>query len=84
MNETSYINNNLFASKEKVNISSEKLNYKVNAPKCENIETTKKLKLTNFFYYLIFLITCRKKKQYFSFYRKFRMKIISEEHLGII
>ena len=81
VNETSYINNNLFASKEKVNISSEKLNYKVNDPKFENIETTKKLELTNFFYYLIFLITCRKKKQYFNFYREFRMKIISEEHL---
>ena len=81
MNEASYINNNLFASKEKVNISSEKLNYKVNNKKFRYIDTTKKLELTNFFYYLIFLITCRKKKNYFNFYREFRMKIISEEHL---
>ena len=71
----------MFASKEKVNISSEKLNNTVNNQKFSKIDTNKKLELTNFFYYLIFIITCRKKKQYFNFYREFRMKIISEEHL---
>jgi len=81
VNDTSYTNNNLSVSKEKVNISSEKLNYKFNNKKYRYIDTTKKLELTNFFYYLIFLITCRKKKNYFNFYREFRMKIISEEHL---
>ena len=81
MNESSYINNNLSISKEKVNINSEKLNTKFNNKKFRYIDTTKKLELTNFFYYLIFLITCRKKKNYFNFYREFRMKIISEEHL---
>ena len=81
LKETSYINNNLFASKENINISSEKLNYKVNIPRIRYIDTRKKLELTNFFYYLIFLITCRKKKQYFNFYQKFRMKLISEEHM---
>ena len=75
------MNNNLFFSKENINISTEKLNYKTNNKKFRFIENTKKLELTNFFYYLIFLITCRKKKQYFNFYREFRMKIISEEHL---
>ena len=82
MNNTSYINNNsLSVSKEKVNISSEKLNYKFNNKKYRYIDTTKKMELTNFFYYLIFLITCKKKKNYFNYYREFRMKIISEEHL---
>ena len=81
VNESSYINNNLSISKEKVNINSEKLNTKFNNKKFRYIDTTKKLELTNFFYYLIFLITCRKKKNYFNFYREFRMKIISEEHL---
>ena len=80
-NNTSYMNNNLFASKENINISSEKLNNEVNNKKLRYIKITKKLELTNFFYYLIFLITCNKKKQYFKFYREFRMKIISEEHL---
>ena len=80
LKETSYINNNLFASKENINISSEKLKYKDNK-NFGYIDTPKKLELTNFFNYLIFLITCRKKKQYFNFYREFRMKIISEEHL---
>jgi len=81
VNESSYINNNLSASKEKVNISSEKLNHKANDQKLNNLDTSKKLELTNFFDYLIFLITCKKKKIYFNFYREFRMKIISEEHL---
>ena len=80
VNNTSYMNSNLFASKENINISSEKLKYKDNK-NFRYIDTPKKLELTNFFNYLIFLITCRKKKQYFNFYREFRMKIISEEHL---
>ena len=81
VNETSYINNKLFTSKENINNSSEKFNFKDDNSKFRNTGTTKKLELTNFLYYLIFLITCRKKKKYFNFYRKFRMKIISEEHL---
>ena len=80
VNNTSYMNSNLFASKENINFSSEKLKYKDNK-NFRYIDTPKKLELTNFFNYLIFLITCRKKKQYFNFYREFRMKIISEEHL---
>ena len=80
VNNTSYMNSNLFASKENINFSSEKLKYKDNK-NYRYIDTPKKLELTNFFNYLIFLITCRKKKQYFNFYREFRMKIISEEHL---
>ena len=80
-NETSSFKNNIFTSKENINFSSEKLNHKENSLKIGYIDTTKKLELTNFFYYLIFLITFRRKKQYFNFYRKFRVKIISEEHL---
>ena len=80
VNETSSFKNNLFTSKENINISSEKLKYKDNK-NYRYIDTPKKLELTNFFNYLIFLITCRKKKLYFNFYREFRMKIISEEHL---
>jgi hypothetical protein len=78
--DISYMNNNIFVNKENINISTEKLNYK-DIKKFRYNDTTKKLELTNFLYYLIFLITCRKKKQYFNFYREFRMKIISEEHL---
>ena len=79
--ESSDINNNLSASKEKVNFSSEKINYKANNQKFRNINTTKQFELTNFFNYLIYLISCKKKENYFNFYREFRMKIISEEHL---
>ena len=80
VNNTSYMNSNLFASKENINISSEKLKYK-DIKNFRYIDTPKKLELTNFFNYLIFLVTCRKRKKYFNFYREFRMKIISEEHL---
>ena len=81
LNKSSNSNTNLFVSKENININSEKVNCKVDNQKFKYIDTTKKLELTNFFNYLIFLITCRKKKNYFNFYREFRMKIISEEHL---
>jgi hypothetical protein len=81
VNEASYISNKLFISKDNLNISSEKMNFKNNNSKFRYIGTNKKLELTNFLYYLIFLITCRKKKKYYDFYKKFRMKIISEEHL---
>ena len=63
LNNTSYMNNKLFASKDNINISSEKLNNKVNDKKFRYIKITKKLELNNFFNYLIFLITCWKKKQ---------------------
>ena len=81
VNEASYISNKLFISRDNLNISSEKMNFKNNNSKFRYIGTNKKLELTNFLYYLIFLITCRKKKKYYDFYKKFRMKIISEEHL---
>ena len=34
-----------------------------------------------FFNYILYKITCGKKKQFFNTYQKFRIKIISEEHL---
>ena len=62
--ESTDINNNLSASKEKVNFSSEKINYKANNQKFRNINTTKQFELTNFFNYLIYLISCKKKENY--------------------
>ena len=35
----------------------------------------------SFFNYILYKITCGKKKQFFNTYQKFRIKIISEEHL---
>ena len=35
----------------------------------------------NFYNYLLYRITCGKKKQFFDTYQKFRVKIISEEHV---
>ena len=35
----------------------------------------------NFWNYILFKITCEKKKLFFNVYQNFRIKIISEEHL---
>ena len=35
----------------------------------------------NFFEYLLFLLSCKKKKTFFQTYENFRVKMISEEHL---
>ena len=43
-----------------------------------NKENTKK---GNFFEYLLFLLSCKKKKTFFQTYENFRVKMISEEHL---
>jgi hypothetical protein len=38
-------------------------------------------KKNNFFCYILYLITCKKKNSYYNIYNDFREKIISEEHL---
>ena len=38
-------------------------------------------KKSNFFGYILYLITCKKKNSYYNLYNDFREKIISEEHL---
>jgi hypothetical protein len=39
------------------------------------------IKTKNFFSYIYFRMTCRKKNNYFQVYEDFRIKIISEEHI---
>ena len=45
----------------------------------ENIKNNKKA--NNFLNFLCYIITCKNKAQNFSIYEKFRIKIISEEHI---
>ena len=40
-----------------------------------------KNKKSNFFGYILYLITCKKKNNFYKIYNDFREKIISEEHL---
>jgi hypothetical protein len=43
--------------------------------------TSQVIKKKNFFSYIIFRVTCRKKNNYYEVYEDFRIKIISEEHI---
>ena len=69
-NNYAYINENGY--KDDTQIVSDKNNEII------NIEKNKEM---NFWNYLIFRINCRKNNNYFKIYEKFRIKIISEEHL---
>ena len=55
-------------------------NNKIKDSNFENNRTVKR-KITNFFGYLLYEISCKKKNHYFKVYNDFRIKIISEEHL---
>ena len=80
-------NNN---TKSKIISISEELNKKYhlnsNLFQENNINNTEKLKRhnkekKNFFYFILYQITCGKKSNSFDVYKNFRKKIISEEHL---
>ena len=43
--------------------------------------TLEKNKKSNFFGYIFYLISCKKKNSFYNIYNDFREKIISEEHL---
>ena len=75
-------------------VSSDKINDKINANieinnnnnkiKYINFENkpTLRRRITHFFDFLLYEISCcKKKKHYFKVYKDFRIKIISEEHL---
>ena len=46
-----------------------------------NVNTLEKNKKGYFCGYILYLITCKKKNSFYSIYKEFREKIISEEHL---
>ena len=65
---------------DKLNIKSLE-NYNNNKLKEKDRERDQNEREKTFFNYILYKITCGKKKQFFNTYQKFRIKIISEEHL---
>ena len=49
--------------------------------KGKNDDKTKENSEVNFWNFILFRISCEKRKSFFNVYQKFRIKIISEEHL---
>ena len=82
-------NSNVFVSldkiKDKINTNIEinnphNNNNKIKDTNLENNRTLKR-RITNFFDFFLYEISCKRKKHYFKVYKDFRIKIISEEHL---
>ena len=87
-NKNAKINNNsqssnLFVSLDKINTNIEMNHHNNNKIKDKNYEKKRTLKkrITQFFDFLLYELSCKKRNQYFKVYRDFRIKIISEEHL---
>ena len=83
-NISNITNNN--KTKSKIISVSEELNKKNNLNQKMDINNKEKVKINNkenknFFYFILYQITCGKKFNVFDVYQKFRKKIISEEHL---
>ena len=76
-------NSNCIVNLEKINTNIDFKNPNNNKIKDDNFEKNRTLKrrITNFFEYLFYELSCKRKKHYFKVYANFRIKIISEEHL---
>ena len=76
-------NSNCFVSLEKINTNHDIKFPNDNKIKENNFEKNETLKrrITNFFDFLFYEVSCKTKKNYFKVYTDFRIKIISEEHL---
>ena len=66
---------------DKSNINNFENLYNKNINKGKEKESEQNENKKNFYNYLLYRITCGKKKQFFDTYQKFRVKIISEEHV---
>ena len=80
---------NVFVSIDKIN-DKMNTNIEINNPNNNNSKMkdsnfknkrTLKKRITHFFDFLLYEITCKRKNHYFKIYEDFRIKIISEEHL---
>ena len=76
-NSNSEFKNQIDKSREYINII---LNEDNNQNK-NNKNMDKKFKSTNFWNFFLFKLSCERKKSMFKIFKKFRIKIISEEHL---
>ena len=80
-NSEMFTNDNMNNDKKKIEFSSTKNTEEsiYNNIVIEN--TLEKNKKSNFFGYIFYLISCKKKNSFYNIYNDFREKIISEEHL---
>ena len=73
-------NSNIFTTKDPEGINKIKEDINI-SEKRKNDEKTKENTDISFWNYILFKISCEKRKSVFYVYQKFRTKIISEEHL---
>ena len=84
MNDNSKSINNIKENTQpSINLNNKKHDLKKRDNSIEKMNTKMKVKkeMKNFCTFLIYVITCRKKFNYYNVYKDFRIKIISEEHL---
>ena len=73
-------NTNIFTSKDPEGINKIKEDINI-SEKRKNDDKTKENPDINFWNFILFKLSCEKRKSFFNEYQKFRTKIISEEHL---
>ena len=81
INSEMFSNNNMNSDEKKMENCSTKHTEENIYNNIVNGKTLEKNKKSNFFGYLFYLITCKKKNNFYKIYKDFREKIISEEHL---
>ena len=65
-----------------IDLNNKKDNLDTNDNNIEKSDTKKRIEQKkSFCAFLIYIITCRRKYDYYTLYKHFRLKIISEEHL---
>ena len=80
-NSEMFTNDNMNNDKKKIEFSSTKNTEEIIDNNFVIENTLEKNKKSNFFGYIFYLITCKKKNSFYKIYNDFREKIISEEHL---
>lgn len=80
-NSEMFTNDNMNNDGKKIEYSSTKNTEEIIENKIINENTLEKNKKSNFFGYVFYLITCKKKNSFYNIYNDFGEKILSEEHL---
>ena len=80
-NSEIFTSDNMNNDKKKIEFSSTKNTEEIFDNNFVIENTLEKNKKSNFFGYIFYLISCKKKNSFYNIYNDFREKIISEEHL---
>jgi hypothetical protein len=81
INSEMLTNDNMNKDGKKIEFCSTKNTEEIIGNNIINNNVLEKNKKSNFFGYILYLITCKKKNSFYNIYNDFREKIISEEHL---